>query len=171
VVVIFDKTAKGWDEVKVRSGHLTPRQRRALILVNGKYSVDELRELLLADDLQHTLGMLEEEGYITAAGLRQPASDELKPLPPEGLPPIAAFRPLPEPPDPQELEMARNFIINSLRNLYGHYAHLHIVERAAEATTHDELRQLFDPWLHLIVQSRDGKRRAEEWRGQLLKVI
>lgn len=46
-----------------RSGKLTPRVRRVLIFVDGKRTVEDLRGMILADDLQHTLGALE-DGYI-----------------------------------------------------------------------------------------------------------
>ncbi|MDR2837930.1 MAG: hypothetical protein LBV49_05070, partial [Azonexus sp.] len=111
--VIFAKTAKGHKEIATRPSQLTPRQRRVLIMVDGKRNVAELREMLQNEDLQHTLGLLEEEGYIAVAGLRQQPDAPLQPIPPEGLPSITAFRPLPASPNPQELEMARNFIINS----------------------------------------------------------
>ncbi len=62
--VVFAKTQKGHDEIATKAGGLSPRVRRILIFVDGKRSVEELRSMLLADDLQHTLGMLEEEGYI-----------------------------------------------------------------------------------------------------------
>ena len=62
--VVFVKTQKGHDEIATKAGGLSPRVRRILIFVDGKRSVEELRSMILADDLQHTLGMLEEEGYI-----------------------------------------------------------------------------------------------------------
>ena len=167
--VIFAKTAKGQEEVATRSGGLTPRQRRVLIMIDGKRTVEELRGMLLADDLQHTLGLLEEDGHIAVASLKEESTGTLQAPPPEGLPPITAFRP--EPPSAKEMEMARNFIMNSLKTFCGPYAHLDIVERAFSARTHDDLRQQFAPWLHAVMQTRDGKRRAEELRGQLLKVI
>ncbi len=171
MVVIFAKTAKGQEEVATKSGGLTPRQRRVLIMVDGKRSVDELRNMLQADDLQHTLGLLEEDGFIAMASIKEEASGALLPPPAEGLPSITAFRPAPEPPNAKEMEMARNFIMNSLKTFCGPFAHLEIVERAFAAKTHEEMRQQFDPWLHALMQTRDGKRRAEELRSQLLKVI
>ena len=62
--VIFSKTRKGHDEIENRSGALSPRVRRVLIFVDGKRSVEDLRGMLQSDDLQHTLGMLEEDGFI-----------------------------------------------------------------------------------------------------------
>lgn len=168
--VVFAKTLRGQEEVTHKSGTLTPRQRRVLIMIDGKRTVNELREMLQSDDLQHTLGMLEEDGHIEVSALKD-VTGCAQPAPAEPLPSITAFRPTPNPPNPQEMEMARNFIMNSLKTFCGPFAHLHIVEAAFAAKTHDQLRQQFDPWFHAVVQTRDGRRRAEELRAQLLKVI
>ena len=168
--VIFAKTQKGHDEITSKAGGLTPRERRVLIFVDGKRTVDDLRGMLQSDDLQHTLGMLEEVGYIEVAGVKNDAG-EPQPAPSEPLPSISAFRPIPDPPNPKEMEMARNFILNSLKTFCGPFAHQSIVEAAFSAKTHEELRWQFDPWFHAIMQTTQGKRRAEELRAQLLKVI
>ena len=63
----FAKTPKGHEEITSKAGGLSPRVRRVLIFVDGKRTVDELRGMLQSDDLQHTLGMLEEAGYIELA--------------------------------------------------------------------------------------------------------
>jgi hypothetical protein len=162
--VVFAKTARGQEEITAKSGGLTPRQRRALIFVDGKRSVDELRDMLQSDDLQHTLGLLEEAGFIEVA-TPAPASVGGE------APSITAFRPLPDPANPKELEMAKNFIMNSLKTFTGPYTHLTIIEAAFAARTHKELREQFGPWYNAIVQTREGRRRAEELRGQLLQVI
>lgn len=168
--VVFAKTPKGQEEINTKAGGLTPRQRRVLIMVDGRRSVDELREMLQADDLQHTLGLLEESGYIEIAALKQ--ADGVTQAPPAGpLPSITAFRPVPNPPNPKDMEQARNFIENTLKTFCGPFAHLHIVEAAYAAKSHELLRLQFDPWFHAIVQTREGRRRAEELRAMLLKVI
>lgn len=64
MAVVFAKTRKGQEEIEHRGGGLTPRVRRVLIFVDGKRTVDQLRAMLAADDLSHTLGMLEEDAYI-----------------------------------------------------------------------------------------------------------
>ena len=73
MAVIFAKTQKGHDEITSKSGGLTPRERRVLIFVDGKRTVDDLRGMLQSDDLQHTLGMLEEVGYIEVTGIKNDA--------------------------------------------------------------------------------------------------
>lgn len=168
--VVFAKTPKGQAEIATKAGGLTPRQRRVLIMVDGKRTVAELREMLLADDLQHTLGLLEESGHIEMSAVRDPVGVD-HPPPKEGLPSITAFRPLPEKSSTPELEMARNFIMNSLRTFCGPYGHLDIVEAAFAAHNHETLRTQFAPWFHAIVATSSGRRRAEELRSQLLKVI
>lgn len=49
--VVFAKTPKGHEELTAKSGGLSPRQRRVLIFVDGKRTVEELRGMLQADDL------------------------------------------------------------------------------------------------------------------------
>ena len=56
---IFAKTAKGHAEITTKAGGLTPRIRRVLIFIDGKRTVEDLRSMLTADDLQITLGRLE----------------------------------------------------------------------------------------------------------------
>lgn len=167
--VIFAKTPKGQEELTAKTGGLTPRQRRVLIMVDGKRTVNELREMLLSDDLQHTLGLLEESGFIEVSGLKD-AAGATQPAPDGPLPSITAFRPV-DATSAKDMDLARNFIQNTLKTFCGPFAHLHIVEAAYAAKSHEELRLQFDPWFHAVVQTREGRRRAEELRTLLLRVI
>lgn len=164
--VIFEKTPKGISEMEARSGELTPRMRRILILVDGRRSVEDLRAMSLAEDLTRTLGLLEEGGYIVGRVVEAVANDGG-----DDAEAAVVFRQLPDPPDPQDLEMARNFIVNTLRTFCGPMSHIGIVEAAFKARTHDELRTVFGPWSRAIAEVRDGRRRAEELRKRLLNVI
>ena len=164
---IFNKTPKGAEEMTTRSAGLTPRVRRVLIMIDGKRTVDELRGMALADDLSHTLGELEEGGFIALvqqAEAPPPAADG-------GLPGITTFREVPAEPNAKELDMARNFIMNTLKTFCGPATHLSIIEAAFAAKTHEQMREQFAPWYNAIVETRTGRRRAEELREQLLKVI
>lgn len=167
--VVFAKTEQGRVELTNRSGKLTPRERRVLILIDGRNTIDDIRDLVNADDLTHTLGMLEESGLIELHGKRQP-DGQLAPAN-DPLPAITAFLPLPEHPDPKRLEMARNFMLNSIRNFCSGFGHFTLRAAIQDATRLPELRALYDEWYNAIIQTRDGRRRAEELRGQLLKVI
>jgi hypothetical protein len=167
--VVFAKTQKGHDEIATKAGGLTPRVRRVLIFVDGKRSVEELRTMLLADDLQHTLGMLEEEGYIEFHDLSGvgPANS----TPPDRLPSITAFGDLPTETDPIRLQMARNFMTNTVNAFVGALGTSSLLDRIDNANDHIDLRGLFDEWYHAIVMSREGKREAETLRTKLLNVI
>jgi len=167
--VVFAKTPKGQAEITSKAGGLTPRVRRVLIFVDGKRTVDELRGMLQSDDLQHTLGMLEEEGYIElrstvdATGTPQPAAAPL--------PSITAFRELPADPDPLSLQQARNFMINTLNTFVGSLGASSLLDRIDASEGHAGLRELYDEWYHAMVMSREGKRQAENLRSKLLLVI
>lgn len=167
--VVFAKTAKGQAEISARSGELTPRVRRVLIMVDGRRTVEELRTMLIADDLQHTLGRLEEAGFIEVARVGGPGG---QPLPAgQSLPPITAFRPLPAQADPLVFQKARNFMVNTLNAFVGSLGASSLLERIEKAEDHAALRGLFDEWYHAIVMSRDGRREAESLRSRLLEII
>lgn len=167
--VVFAKTPKGQDEITSKAGGLTPRVRRVLIFVDGKRPVEELRSMLQSDDLQNTLGMLEEDGYIevrniiNGAGAARPAA--------EPLPSITAFRELPATRDPVSLQQARNFMANTLNAFVGSLGSSSLLDRIDAAEGHRELRALYDEWYHAMVMSREGKREAEALRAKLLAVI
>lgn len=161
---IFAKTGKGQAEITTKAGGLTPRVRRVLIFVDGKRSVDELRTMLTADDLQHTLGMLEEEGYIALLG-------GINREEPTAQPSIFSFTALPDTPDPLRLQQARNFMMNTLNVFVGALGTSSLLERIENAEGHEGLRQHYDEWYHAIVMSREGKREAEVLRGKLLQII
>jgi len=61
--------------------------------------------------------------------------------------------------------------MNTLKTFCGPLTHLSIVEAAFAARTHAELRKQFVPWFEAITETGAGRRRAEELRAQLLKVI
>lgn len=167
--VVFAKTQKGHWEITAKSGGLTPRVRRVLIFVDGKRTVEDLRAMLQSDDLQHTLGMLEEDGYIEMASVTTSAGQVL--APPAPLPSITAFAALPESPDPIRLQQARNFMTNTLNTFIGSLGASSLLDRIEQADGHAGLRLLYDEWYHTMVMSRDGKREAEALRSKLLRVI
>lgn len=167
--VVFAKTPKGQAEIATKAGGLTPRQRRVLIMVDGKRSVDDLREMLLADDLQHTLGLLEEMEYIEIASLASATGNASTPQ--ARMPPVSAFGDLPDGIDPLRLQQARNFMTNTLNAFVGALGTSSLLDRIERATGHAELRAHYDEWYHAIVMSREGKREAESLRAKLLLVI
>lgn len=167
---VYVKTPKGVEEMTNRSGGLTARIRRVLIMLDGKRTVEDIRGMALVDDLNQTLGLLEESGFIEIPG-KTGAAAASAPAANGGLSASTSFREIPARPDPKELDMAKNFIMNSLRTFCGPSTHLSIIEAAFAARTHEELREHYVPWFNSIVETRDGRRRADELQAQLLKVI
>lgn len=168
MAVIFAKTDKGQAEIANRSGGLSPRVRRVLIFVDGKRPVEALRDMLQHDDLQHTLGLLEEEGFIEMAG-RSGADGVRAPL--QASPSTTAFRQHPPGDEVLRLQQARNFMQNTVNAFVGAVGTSSLQDRIAAARDQEALRQLFDEWYRAIVSSRDGRRQAEHLRGKLLDVI
>ena len=170
MAVVFAKTPKGLREIEQRGGELTPRVRRVLIFIDGKRTVDDLRAMVAADDLTHTLGVLEEEGYIEVLATRnQTGQITATPTGPP-LPSITAFRQL-EDTDQMSLAKARNFMNNTINVFAGSVGTSTLIDHIHQAQSHEDLRALFDDWYYTIVSSRDGKREAEGLRTKLLEVI
>ncbi len=169
MAVIFTKTERGHAEITSRAGGLSPRVRRVLIFVDGKRTVAELRDMLQYDDLQHTLGLLEEEGYIEMAGVAGPAGRPHEA--PVAAPSMTTFRLHPPGDDPVRLQKARNFMLNTLNAFVGALGTSSLQDRIEAARNQADLRALFDEWYYAIVSSRDGRREAEHLRGKLLEVI
>lgn len=169
MATVFAKSVKGQQEIQQRSGELTPRVRRLLIFVDGKRSVEELRQVFPADDLTHSLGLLEEMGLIelVADPSQAPSGTAAR------RPSITAFRTLAEDDqtDLENLSKARHFMNNTINSFVGSVGTSSLLERIEAAGSHSELRAIFDDWYYAIVSSRDGRREAESLRTKLLEVI
>jgi hypothetical protein len=170
MAVVFTKTPKGYGEIERRGGGLTPRVRRVLIFVDGKRSVDDLRPMINADDLTHTLGVLEEEGYIELLATQDRTGKTTATPAGQALPSITAFRDLSET-DAMSLAKARNFMSNTVNVFAGSVGTSSLIDHIQNAQSHEDLRAVFDDWYYVIVSSRDGKREAEGLREKLLEVI
>ncbi len=168
--VLFHKTANGVEEMEKRNHGLGPKVRRILIMIDGKRTVDGLREMIPSDDLSHTIGMLEEEGFIEVFGLVKDNGATIA-APPGPLPSITAFRADPAPDDPMRVQMSRNFMENTLKAFVGSLGTSGLIDRLDEAQSLNDMRACFDEWYQAIVSSRDGRREAEKLRSKLLETI
>ncbi len=170
--VVFTKTVKGHQEMECRTGQLGPKVRRVLIMVDGRKTVEQLRAVLASDDLSHTLGMLEEDGFIEVLGTREEHSATIQPFQGQTLPPITAFRPLVSvSADSNNFSKARNFMLNTLNFFVGSLGSSSLQSRIEDSKNHLELRDLFHEWYHAIVSSREGRREAESLRSKLLEIL
>lgn len=162
---VFTKTPKGQEEIAAKAGGLSPRERRVLIFADGKRTIDEIRELVRSDDLQHTLGRLEEDGYIELVSSAKKAPS----VAPQAA--ITAFRELPAEIDPVKFQQSRNFMLNTLATFVGPLGASGLSTRIEQAQTPLEQRELFSEWFYAIVMTRDGRRDAETLRAKLLEII
>lgn len=64
--VIYAKTARGHEEVSMRSFGLTPKQRRVLIMMNGKKHLDAIAGFIPLSELREAVPFLLAEMFIEA---------------------------------------------------------------------------------------------------------
>jgi hypothetical protein len=166
---IYVKTPKGIAEIEHHSSDLTLRVRRVLIQIDGKRSVAEINELGFADDLSPVIAKLERDGFISFL-----EGTDTQPIVAKvvvGQPVEFTFRSIPASINPKDIAMAKNFMVNTIQNFCGPWAHITIVTAVSAANTHEELRNYFAPWRDAIIETREGRRQAEELTASLLKVI
>jgi hypothetical protein len=85
--LIYRKTAKGLTEIETRAHRLPPRLRSALILVDGRRDVNDLKPLI-TQQADETLSSLAEQGFIEAVG--ETVRSASPPPAPAPAPPAAA---------------------------------------------------------------------------------
>jgi hypothetical protein len=169
---VFAKTEKGQEEMEKRTDGLNLRNRRVLILIDGKRTINDLRGMNNDEQLPDTLAALAEGGYIKTAEVAaiaypvNPATiDTSLPLPPP------AFRDISSENNPENLAKARNFMTNTLKTFVGALGTSSLLDRIGKCQTHETLRATFDEWYRAISSSREGRREAEGLRIKLLEVI
>jgi outer membrane biosynthesis protein TonB len=86
----FGKTAKGQDEIKTRVAGLSQKLRQVLIFVDGKRTVEELKDMLKADDINEMLTALAEQGLVEKVAAAKPAAAPVAVAPPPPPPKAAA---------------------------------------------------------------------------------
>jgi hypothetical protein len=189
---IFIKTDKGRTEVDLKAGGLSAIERRVLIYIDGKRTIEELRALPKIDDIQGVIQNLLQQGYIAAnqaintSVLQTPkpttttsllggglfgSKAETNPMPSATPASTTKFRPLLSETDVSKLPMAKNFMANTLRHFVGAFAVSGLTDRIQQANTHGDLRVLFDEWSETISSTRQGRAESEKLRKQLLEII
>ncbi|OYD54626.1 hypothetical protein CGK74_07535 [Thauera propionica] len=166
-MTVFTKTPKGQEEITHRTGIVGQRARRLLILIDGHRGADELAAMSADDDIATTLSQLEEAGLIEAVANAAPVA----------VVPAAAAAPAQvavedgQAPKTGDLQLARDFMMNTLRTFHGPYAKLGLMKRIQSASDRDGLMALYEEWLASITETRIGRKRAEELTGRLMAVI
>ena len=165
-MTVYTKTARGLDEIAHRSNAIGLRARRVLILIDGARTLDALQALSGDAELAATLAQLEEGGFISAQAAPAPTVDvELRTAP---APAKASATPAHAAPG---MQMARDFMINTLRTFHGPYNKLGLMKRIQDSQERPEIEALIDEWLRSISETRLGRNRAQELKERLLAVM
>ena len=165
-MTVYTKTARGLDEIAHRSNAIGLRARRVLILIDGARTLDALQALSGDAELAATLAQLEEGGFISAQAAPAPTVDvELRTAP---APAKASATPAHAAPG---MQMARDFMINTLRTFHGPYNTLGLMKRIQDSQERPDIEALIEEWLSSISETRLGRNRAQELKERLLAVM
>lgn len=180
---IFAKTALGQQQIQTRDLGLSPIVRRALVLVDGKRTADELSVFLvgkgdIAEVLEQllNLGCIEAVGLASAATSRAAASHERNAVAdtagqPDDTGADLAGLPPAESRSAQDNEMARNFMINSINSIIGQHMRVTLVTNIFQAQGSEGLRKVYRDWEASMAGHSIGARRLPELREKLFKVL
>jgi hypothetical protein len=174
----FVKTAIGQQEVQTRALRLPPLVRRLLILVDGKRSGQELAAFVdghaAADLLGELLALKCVE--VVASTAAAPVTSPAPPTPEiasSGDMPDAALAglPAPESRSAKEVEMARNFMTNTVNMEFGQHMRLSLIEAISHCTTAEQLRQVYPLWYSTMASSRNATKEMPALQDKLLLVL
>lgn len=190
---LLAKTPLGTEEMQSRKLGLSPLERRVLILIDGKRSFQELAAMAGQVALPDILAGLMEKGCIQATGrVAAPAASAAAPV--SGTAAAAPAAPattvgaggsaaastsageLAGLPDPamrslKEVEMARNFMMNTVNTVFQPNTRLSLLEAIAACKTAEDTRRVDPRWAETIASSTIGARRLPEFREKLFQVL
>ena len=170
--VIFSKTLLGQQEIQSRSLGLSVLVRRILLLIDGKRNGSELGGFAVGHDIGAIIRELMTQGCIDAtavAPIAEPEAIAPKVKKSEGT--GLSSLPAPETRTPKDLEMARNFMTNSVNNMFGQHTRLTLIEAIFKCDTNAELREVYPAWVETMSGSAIGVRRLPELRQKLFSVL
>lgn len=154
---IYQKSAKGLEEMSSRTYKLPARERSVLIMVDGKSTAQEVIDKAKHfGDAEHFFRALSENGFIEP--LAAPAVPAPAALAPAAPPPAQASTPAPS---AKSLAAAKEFASHYLTKVIGPDADLMTVQIEG-CKTAAELVPLVEKFRE-IVRSVGGSRRAEEF--------
>lgn len=173
---VFAKTASGHDEVKTRALGLPPLVRRLLILVDGKRTVQELAPLVSGQAVSDLLQALVERQCIervataptTSTPIRREADKSAAIVMPDAA--LAALPPA-ESRSAKDLQMARNFMTNTVNAEFGQHMRLSLIKAVGESTTAAELRLIYPLWLSTMAASQSAAKQLPALTNKLFRVL
>lgn len=160
MATIYRKTAKGHSEIETRAHRLSPRLRSALILIDGRRSDDEVRQLI-PQQAEETLQLLVEQAFIEIIGITQDAprvpQPQARPVEavPAAVPPPAA----PAVP-PRDFATTRTQAVRLFTDMVGPMAEA-LAMKMERTRSIDELRPLVQTAQRIIGNARGGQAAAD----------
>lgn len=160
MATIYRKTAKGHSEIETRVHRLSPRLRSALILIDGRRSDDEVRQLI-PQQAEETLQLLVEQAFIEIIGITQDAPRAAQPQarPVEAAPPVAPPPAAPAVP-PRDFATTRAQAVRLFTDMVGPMAEA-LALKMERARSPDELRPLVQTAQRIIGNARGGQAAAD----------
>lgn len=167
----FAKTPQGQQEIQSRSLGLGVLARRVLILVDGQRTGRELAAFAAGSDILGLLNELLQRECIAvvAAPAPSPAAPQAKAAQPvhgdlDGLPPAESRT-------AKDVEMARNFMTNTVNTIFGHHNRLTLIEAIHACQSSEDLRRVYVLWAQALETHSAGKKRLPELREKLFAVL
>lgn len=174
---IFAKTALGQQEIQSRSLGLPPLVRRLLVLIDGKRSGEELAQYVPGQDIGPLLDHLIHHGCIDT-----PLSAKTGQPVPLNAAPMAQTVAATDHPDlaklpdanqrsAKDIEMARNFMTNTINTIIGQNVRFTLIKSIHACATAIDLRATYPAWLGAMADNRIGLKRLPELQDKLFKVL
>jgi hypothetical protein len=174
--LIYVKTPKGIDEISKRSHGLSPRARQALILLDGKRSIDEVAQMLSGTETLVLLDELFADGFIES--LQSTPAVKVRVVEPAAAKPVAAKPAVSKPAsnverpqdDAARLEMAKNFMRNTVQSFLGGMGS-GFISHINKCDSFEELRKNFGPWKEAIELSSEGRKQLLDLEQRLMILL
>jgi len=176
---IFSKTAIGQQEIASRSLGLSSLARRLLVLIDGRRTGHDLEPFVAGHELAQYLNELLDRGCVDMkAGLpakSAPVANAGLAAPLPVLSPASndwlAVLPPAESRSAKEVEMARNFMTNTVNNIFGHHNRISLIESIYNCQSSSELREVYHAWAEALEANSTGHKRLPELREKLFAVL
>jgi len=176
---IYSKTAQGQQEIQSRSLGLSPMARRVLVLVDGKRSGQDLSTFVPGNDIATPLTELLSRNCIEAGAhapqaqvhAQAPAAAAAQAAPLAAAKDELARLPPAESRSAKEIEMARNFMTNTVNTIFGQHNRISLVESIHACRSAEDLRHVYKAWAEAMESNSTGKKRLPELREKLFAVL
>ena len=168
----FIKTPAGQQEIRTRTLGLSAFARRILILVDGQRTGRDLGVFAAGEDIAVLLTELLRLDCIAlvAGGVLSPPVVSTQPLAGQVSENVAGL-PAAKTRTAKDLEMARNFMTNTVNTIFGHHNRISLIESIYLCQSSEELRKVFPAWKSALESNATGKKRLPEMMEKLFVVL